>query len=270
MNVHIPSLFYYNAFLIITDGVKAKAGTITAPFDRFSAWKKIDIHDEVIENRELDTMMYGLFNQRRMLDLIRNFTVFTNEAKIMAEYYGMKKALDSTIRAMATDGRAGVIRHTQGSGKSYSMTFLAGNLINSLILKNPTIVVVTDRNDLDGELFDTFSGASEFLRQTPLQVDSRSHIKELLENRKTGGINSLLFKNLKKRQGLLSDRKNIIVMVDEAHRSQYGVDAKYDLETGEQKYGYAKYLREVPPNATFIAFTGTPIETTDKSTTGLF
>ena len=273
MNVHIPSLFYYNAFLIITDGVKAKAGTITSPFDRFSAWKKIDIHDEVIENHELDTLMYGLFNRERMLDVIRNYTVFTNEAKIMAayhQYYGMKKALDSTIRAVATDGRAGVIWHTQGSGKSYSMVFLAGNLIKNPILKNPTIVVITDRNDLDGQLHGTFSGSSEFLRQTPLQAESRSHIKELLENRKTGGIIFSTIQKFEEETGLLSERKNIIVMVDEAHRSQYGVDPEYDLETGEQKYGYAKYLREALPNATFIAFTGTPIETTDRSTTGLF
>ncbi|MEK4495504.1 type I restriction endonuclease subunit R [Ureibacillus sp. FSL W8-0352] len=273
MNIHIPSLFYYNTFLMITDGVNAKVGTITAPFDRFSAWKKIDIQDEVLENRELDTLMYGLFNKERMLDVIRNFTLFTNEAKIMAayhQYYGMKKAIDSTIRAVATDGRAGVIWHTQGSGKSYSMTFLAGNLIKSPILKNPTIVVITDRNDLDGQLFGTFSGANEFLRQTPLQAESRSHIKELLENRQTGGIIFSTIQKFEEETGLLSDRKNIIVMVDEAHRSQYGVDAKYEIETGEQKYGYAKYLREALPNATFIAFTGTPIETTDKSTTGLF
>ncbi|NLY81034.1 MAG: type I restriction endonuclease subunit R, partial [Lysinibacillus sp.] len=273
MNVHIPSLFYYNAFLMVTDGINAKAGTITAPFDRFSAWKKIDVQDEVIENRELDTMMYGLFNKERILDVIRNFTLFTNEAKIIAayhQYYGMKKAIDSTIRAVASDGRAGVIWHTQGSGKSYSMTFLAGNLIKSPILKNPTIVVITDRNDLDGQLFGTFSGANEFLRQTPLQAESRSNIKELLENRQTGGIIFSTIQKFEEETGLLSKRKNIIVMVDEAHRSQYGVDAKYDVETGEQKYGYAKYLREALPNATFIAFTGTPIETTDKSTTGLF
>jgi type I restriction enzyme R subunit len=273
MNIHIPSLFYYNTFLMITDGVNAKVGTITAPFDRFSAWKKIDIQDEVLENRELDTLMYGLFNKERMLDVIRNFTLFTNEAKIMAayhQYYGMKKAIASTIRAVATDGRAGVIWHTQGSGKSYSMTFLAGNLLKSPILKNPTIVVITDRNDLDGQLFGTFSGANEFLRQTPLQAESRSHIKELLENRQTGGIIFSTIQKFEEETGLLSDRKNIIVMVDEAHRSQYGVDAKYEIETGEQKYGYAKYLREALPNATFIAFTGTPIETTDKSTTGLF
>lgn len=273
MNVHIPTLFYYNAFLVITDGVKAKTGTITAPFDRFSAWKKIHEQDEVIENRELDTLMYGLFDKERMLDVIRNFTLFTNEAKIMAayhQYYGMKKAIKSTIRAVDTDGRAGVIWHTQGSGKSYSMTFLAGNLIKHSILKNPTIVVITDRNDLDGQLYGTFSGASEFLRQTPLQAESRSHIKELLENRKAGGIIFSTIQKFEEETGLLSDRKNIIVMVDEAHRSQYGVEAAYDLETGEKKYGYAKYLREALPNAAFIAFTGTPIETADRSTTALF
>lgn len=273
MNVHIPSLFYYNAFLVISDGVKARAGTITAPLDRFLAWKKINIEDEVVENRELETLMYGLFNQKRFLDVIKNFTLFTNEVKIMAayhQYYGMKKAIESTIRAVGKDGRAGVIWHTQGSGKSYSMVFLAGNLVKREELKNPTIVVITDRNDLDGQLFETFSGASEFLRQTPQQAETRSHIKELLENRQTGGIIFSTIQKFEEETGLLSDRENIIVMVDEAHRSQYGVDPKYDIETGEQKYGYAKYLREALPNATYIAFTGTPIETTDKSTTGLF
>jgi type I restriction enzyme, R subunit len=273
MNVHIPSLFYYNAFLVISDGVKARAGTITAPLDRFLAWKKINIEDEVVENRELETLMYGLFNQERFLDIIKNFTLFTNEVKIMAayhQYYGMKKAIESTIRTVGKDGRAGVIWHTQGSGKSYSMVFLAGNLVKREELKNPTIVVITDRNDLDGQLFETFSGASEFLRQTPQQAETRSHIKELLENRQTGGIIFSTIQKFEEETGLLSDRENIIVMVDEAHRSQYGVDPKYDIETGEQKYGYAKYLREALPNATYIAFTGTPIETTDKSTTGLF
>ncbi|MCR2820042.1 type I restriction endonuclease subunit R [Lederbergia panacisoli] len=273
MNVHIPSLFYYNAFLMISDGVRAQAGTITASLDRFSAWKKINAEDKVIENRQLDTLMYGLFDRERILDVIINFTLYSNEAKIMAayhQYYGMKKAIASTIQAVHGDGRAGVIWHTQGSGKSYSMTFLAGNLIKSETLKNPTIVVITDRNDLDGQLFGTFSSASEFLRQTPLQAESRSHIKDLLENRKTGGIIFSTIQKFEEETGLLSERKNVIVMVDEAHRTQYGVDAKYDLETGGLKFGYAKYLREALPNATFIAFTGTPIETTDKSTTGLF
>ncbi|WP_348658047.1 type I restriction endonuclease subunit R [Heyndrickxia faecalis] len=273
MNVHIPTLFYYNAFLIISDGVNAKAGTITAPFDRFSAWKKIDLYDEVLENRQLDTLMYGLFDKARLLDVIRNFTLFTGEAKIMAayhQYYGMKKALLSTIKAIGTDGRAGVIWHTQGSGKSYSMVFLAGNLVKSEELKNPTIVVITDRNDLDGQLASTFSGASDFLRQTPIQAESRSHIKDLLANRQTGGIIFSTIQKFEEETGLLSERENIIVMVDEAHRTQYGVDPTYDIHTGEEKYGFAKYLRAALPNATYIAFTGTPIETTDKSTTGLF
>ncbi|WP_078551314.1 type I restriction endonuclease subunit R [Bacillus alkalicellulosilyticus] len=273
MNVHIPSLFYYNTFLIISDGIDTEAGTITAPLDRFSAWKKINTEDTIIENRPLDTMMYGLFDKRRLLDVLKNFILFTNDAKIMAayhQYYGMSKAVASTVKATQTDGRAGVIWHTQGSGKSYSMVFLSGNLVKHEKLKNPTIVVITDRNDLDGQLFSTFSGASDFLRQTPLQAESRSHIKDLLENRKTGGIVFSTIQKFEEETGLLSDRENIIVMVDEAHRTQYGTDAKYDLATGEQKYGYAKYLRDALPNATFIAFTGTPIETTDKSTTGLF
>ncbi|MFC0298242.1 type I restriction endonuclease subunit R [Geobacillus jurassicus] len=273
MNVHIPSLFYYNAFLVISDGVKARAGTITAPLDRFMAWKKINIEDDVIENRELETLMFGLFEPKRFLDVIKNFTLFANEAKIMAayhQYYGMKKAVASVMRAVCADKRAGVIWHTQGSGKSYSMVFLAGNLVRQEQLKNPTIVVITDRNDLDGQLFETFCGASEFLRQTPLQAETRSHLKELLEHRQTGGIVFSTIQKFEEETGLLSERENIIVMVDEAHRSQYGVDPKYDIETGEQKYGYAKYLREALPNATYIAFTGTPIETTDRSTTGLF
>lgn len=188
---------------MISDGIDTESGTITAPLDRFSAWKKINTEDAIIENRPLDTMMYGLFEKRRILDVIKNFILFTNDAKIMAayhQYYGMSKAIASTVRATQTDGRAGVIWHTQGSGKSYSMVFLSGNLVKHEELKNPTIVVITDRNDLDGQLFSTFSGASDFLRQTPLQAVSRSHIKDLLENRKTGGIVFLQFKSLKKKQ----------------------------------------------------------------------
>lgn len=273
MNVHIPSLFYYNAFLMISDGVEARAGTITAPIDRFSAWKKINTTDEILDNRQLDTLMYGLFDKERLLDVIRNFTIFTNDAKIKAayhQYYGMKKSIGSTVQAVDTDGRAGVIWHTQGSGKSLSMVFLAGNLIKHPHLKNPTIVVITDRTDLDGQLFGTFSIANEFLRQVPSQAETREDIKALLNNRKTGGIIFSTIQKFEEATGLLSDRENIIVMVDEAHRTQYGVDATYDIETGEQKFGYAKFLREALPNAAYIAFTGTPIETTDKSTTGLF
>ncbi|WP_243159362.1 HsdR family type I site-specific deoxyribonuclease [Clostridium sp. SM-530-WT-3G] len=272
-NVHIPTLFYYNAFLIISDGVNTKAGTLTAPFDRFMAWKKVDDSDEVIDKLNFDTLLYGMFGKDRILDIIKNFILFTSKGKIMAayhQYFGMNKAIKAVKRAVATDGRAGVVWHTQGSGKSFSMTFLAGNLIKDEDLNNPTILVITDRNDLDGQLFGTFGEAHEFLRQKPVQAESRQNVKNLLDNRKTGGVIFSTIQKFEEETGLLSERKNIIVMVDEAHRTQYGLDGKVDLESGEVKYGYAKYLREAMPNATYIAFTGTPIETTDKSTYGVF
>ncbi len=273
--VHIPTLFYYNAFLVISDGVLTKAGTITASYDRFMSWKKINPKDEVTysESMNLDTLMYGMFEHRRFLSIIRGFILFTNKAKIMAQYhqyYGMVKAIESCKKAVHTDGRAGVIWHTQGSGKSFSMTFLAGNLIKSKELGNPTILVITDRNDLDGQLFSTFCSAKDFLRQEPIQMESRADVKTFLGGRKTGGVVFSTIQKFVEETGVLSERNNIIVLVDEAHRTQYGMDGKFDLESGEMKYGYAKYLREALPNATYIAFTGTPIETTDKSTYGVF
>ena len=276
--VHIPSLFYYNAFLVISDGVNTKAGTITAPFNRFMDWKKINIEDEVIDTlgvdyKNLDTLLYGMFDKERFLDIIKNFILFIPKGKILAQYhqyYGMKKAIKSVINAVDDDGRAGVVWHTQGSGKSFSMTFLAGNLIKNKRLESPTILVITDRNDLDDQLFSTFCSASEFLRQEPIKCDSRADVKEVLEGRKTGGVVFSTIQKFEEETGLLSDRKNIIVMVDEAHRTQYNLDGKLDINTGEIKYGYAKYLREALPNATYIAFTGTPIDNTDKSTYGVF
>ena len=276
--VHIPSLFYYNAFLVISDGVNTKAGTITAPFNRFMEWKKINIEDEVIDTlgvdyKNLDTLLYGMFDKERFLDIIKNFILFIPKGKILAQYhqyYGMKKAIDSVINAVDNDGRAGVVWHTQGSGKSFSMTFLAGNLIKNKRLESPTILVITDRNDLDDQLFSTFCSASEFLRQEPIKCDSRADVKQVLEGRKTGGVVFSTIQKFEEETGLLSDRKNIIVMVDEAHRTQYNLDGKLDINTGEIKYGYAKYLREALPNATYIAFTGTPIDNTDKSTYGVF
>ena len=272
-NVHIPTLFYYNAFLVISDGVNTKAGTLTAPFDRFMAWKKVDESDEVNDKYNFETLLFGMFDKKRFLDIIKNFILFTNKGKIMAayhQYYGMNKAIESVKRAVKTDGRAGVVWHTQGSGKSFSMTFLAGNLIKNKELNNPTIVVITDRNDLDGQLYGTFASAHEFLRQKPIQAESRQDVKDILDNRKTGGVIFSTIQKFEEETGLLSERHNIIVMVDEAHRTQYGLDGKVDLESGEIKYGYAKYLREALPNATYIAFTGTPIETLDKSTYGTF
>ncbi|MHC1750581.1 MAG: type I restriction endonuclease subunit R [Cellulosilyticaceae bacterium] len=273
--VHIPSLFYYNAFLVISDGVSTKAGTITASYDRFMSWKKINAEDEVsnVDTMNLDTLVNGMFDKERFLDIIKNFMLFTNKAKVMAQYhqyYGMTKALASCKRAVKTDGRAGVVWHTQGSGKSFSMTFLAGNLVKSKEMNNPTILVITDRNDLDGQLFATFCSAKSFLRQEPIQMDSRQEVKDFLGGRKTGGVVFSTIQKFVEETGLLSERENIIVLVDEAHRTQYGIDGKLDLESGEMKYGYAKYLRESLPNATYIAFTGTPIETTDKSTYGVF
>lgn len=276
--VHIPSLFYYNAFLVISDGVNTKAGTITAPFNRFMDWKKINIEDEVIDSlgvdyKNLDTLLYGMFDKERFLDIIKNFILFIPKGKILAQYhqyYGMKKAINSVINAVDDDGRAGVVWHTQGSGKSFSMTFLAGNLIKDKRLESPTILVITDRNDLDDQLFSTFCSASEFLRQEPIKCDSRADVKQVLEGRKTGGVVFSTIQKFEEETGLLSNRKNIIVMVDEAHRTQYNLDGKLDINTGEIKYGYAKYLRESLPNATYIAFTGTPIDNTDKSTYGVF
>lgn len=276
--VHIPSLFYYNALLVISDGVNTKAGTITAPFNRFMDWKKINMEDEVkdilgVDYKNLDTLLYGMFDKERFLDIIKNFILFIPKGKILAQYhqyYGMKKAIDSVINAVDDDGRAGVVWHTQGSGKSFSMTFLAGNLIKDKRLESPTILVITDRNDLDDQLFSTFCSASEFLRQEPIKCDSRADVKQVLEGRKTGGVVFSTIQKFEEETGLLSDRKNIIVMVDEAHRTQYNLDGKLDINTGEIKYGYAKYLREALPNATYIAFTGTPIDNTDKSTYGVF
>ena len=175
--VHIPSLFYYNAFLVISDGVNTKAGTITAPIDRFMAWKKVNGDEEIkdlfsIDYKNLDTLIYGMFDKSRLLDIIKNFILFTPKGKVMAQYhqyYGMKKAINSVVNAVKNDGRAGVIWHTQGSGKSFSMTFLAGNLVKHNKLNNPTILVITDRNDLDGQLYDTFCSAYEFLRQEPIK-----------------------------------------------------------------------------------------------------
>lgn len=272
-NVHIPTLFYYNAFLVISDGANTKAGTLTVPFDRFMAWKKVEESDEVIDKYNFESLLFGMFDKKRFLDIVKNFILFTNKGKIMAayhQYYGMNKAIESVKKAVKTDGRAGVVWHTQGSGKSFSMTFLAGNLIKNEELNNPTIVVITDRNDLDGQLYGTFSSAHEFLRQKPIQAESRQDVKNILDNRKTGGVIFSTIQKFEEETGLLSERHNIIVMVDEAHRTQYGLDGKVDLESGEIKYGYAKYLREALPNATYIAFTGTPIETLDKSTYGTF
>ena len=276
-NVHIPSLFYYNQFLIVSDGAQARAGTITSPWSRFSEWKKIEDTDEVTEHMPThNTLFKGMLRKDRVLDIISNYILWSEDNKILAayhQYFGVKKAIVSTIKAFENKtGKAGILWHTQGSGKSFSMVFYSSNMIK--ILKNPSIVVVTDRNDLDNQLFTTFSHCAEHLKQTPVQIESRQDLNEKLENRISGGIFFTTLQKFEEETGLFSERDDILVLVDEAHRSHYGIDAtmKFDREKmlAYKKYGTAKYLHEAFPNATYIGFTGTPVETADKSTSNVF
>lgn len=275
--VHIPILFYYNQFMIISDGVQARAGTITSPWSRFSEWKKIEANDEVTENMPTHkTLFYGMLRKDRLLDIINNFVLWSEDSKILSayhQYFGVKKAITSTEVAIDNrTGKAGILWHTQGSGKSFSMVFYAGNMIK--VLKNPSIVVVTDRNDLDNQLFSTFAKCSEYLKQFPVQIESREDLQDKLENRVSGGIFFTTLQKFEEETGLFSKRDDILVLVDEAHRSHYGIDAtiKFDKEKMKayKKYGTAKYLHEAFPNATYIGFTGTPVETKDKSTSNIF
>ena len=272
----IPTLFRYNQFLVISDGVTAKAGTITSPYSRFSDWKKIEEFDEVKENMDTHiTLFKGMLRKDRLLDIISNYILYSNDSKILAQYhqyFGVKKAVLSTVTTGEQTKKAGIIWHTQGSGKSFSMVFYTGNMIKMLF--NPTIVVVTDRNDLDNQLYETFYKCSDYLRQKPVQADTRSDLKELLKDRVSGGIFFTTLQKFEEESGLFSDRDDILVLVDEAHRSHYGLEAtmKINLETMEayKKYGTAKYLHDALPNAIYIGFTGTPVETKDKSTSAIF
>ena len=275
--VHIPTLFYYNQFMIVSDGVQARAGTITSPWSRFSEWKKIEADDEVTENMPTHkTLFYGMLRKDRLLDIINNYVLWSDDSKILSayhQYFGVKKAIISTEKAIDNrTGKAGILWHTQGSGKSFSMVFYAGNMIK--VLKNPSIVVVTDRNDLDNQLFTTFAKCSDYLKQSPVQIESREDLQDKLENRVSGGIFFTTLQKFEEETGLFSKRDDILVLVDEAHRSHYGIDAtiKFDKEKmrAYKKYGTAKYLHEAFPNATYIGFTGTPVETKDKSTSNVF
>ena len=275
--VHIPTLFYYNQFMIVSDGVQARAGTITSSWSRFSEWKKIEADDEVTENMPTHkTLFYGMLRKDRLLDIINNFVLWSEDSKILSayhQYFGVKKAITSTEFAIDNrTGKAGILWHTQGSGKSFSMVFYAGNMIK--VLKNPSIVVVTDRNDLDNQLFTTFAKCSDYLKQSPVQIESREDLQDKLENRVSGGIFFTTLQKFEEETGLFSKRDDILVLVDEAHRSHYGIDAtiKFDKEKMKayKKYGTAKYLHEAFPNATYIGFTGTPVETKDKSTSNVF
>lgn len=318
----IPSLFTYNELIIISDGLEARAGSLSAGFSRFTAWKSEDgEHIASPLMSQLEVLINGMLEKDTLLDIIRSFTVFEKQKtedlktgittiktvkKIAAyhQYYAVNKAVESTLRATGInlggdkvaesptnfgfktvkeqtvgDHRAGVVWHTQGSGKSLSMVFYTGKIVQRL--NNPTVVVITDRNDLDDQLFDTFAGSRQLLRQTPVQAENREHLKSLLKVN-SGGVIFTTIQKFQPETGnvyeQLTDRCNVIVIADEAHRTQYGfkaktVDVKNEADEvigSEVKYGFAKYLRDALPNATYLGFTGTPIESTDINTPAVF
>lgn len=282
----IPSLFRTNAALITSDGLLARIGSLSADEDRFMPWRTVTgAQDDFTPEgpKEMETLIRGLMRPDYLLQLVRDFTVFGDKGdgvfKIIAGYHqfhGARKALVSAVEAASAEGdrKVGVIWHTQGSGKSFLMAFFAGLLVRAPELQNPTILVVTDRNDLDHQLYGTFSLCRDLVRQTPEQIEDRDDLRQKL-NRQSGGV---IFSTLQKFSPMageedfptLSERRNIIVIADEAHRSQYGFDARLDRSTGVRRYGYAHYLRQALPNASFAGFTGTPIEAADVNTPAVF
>lgn len=267
----IPSMFTYNAFLVMSDLGISKAGTITAGEDRFMEWKTKDGSYENTQYAQFDTFIEGMFDKARLLDIIKNFICFSGDAKILGayhQYFAVRKAVASTANATVTDGKGGVFWHTQGSGKSLSMVFYA-HLLQE-VLNSPTIVMLTDRNDLDDQLFGQFAKCSAFLRQTPQQAESRTNLKELLAGRQANGIIFTTMQKFEESSEPLSERRNIIVMADEAHRGQYGLEEKVDAKTGRVMIGTARLIRDSLPNATYIGFTGTPISSKDRSTIEVF
>ena len=286
--MRIPQLFTFNEVLVTSDGINTKAGSLTANYDRFMTWRSKDGETESSSSlSSLDILIHGMLNPETLLDLIRYFVLFQDDgkghiSKILAayhQYYAVNKAVDRALLASSGqgDGKGGVIWHTQGSGKSLTMVFFSGKLIQ--MLNNPTLVVVTDRNDLDNQLYSTFvkskgRSGKGLLRQTPKQAETRKELKSLLSV-ESGGIVFTTMQKFEPEQNettmaALTERKNVIVMADEAHRTQYGFNAKYDDKGEGIKYGYAKYLRDALPNATFVGFTGTPVASTDKNTQMVF
>jgi len=271
----IPSMFIYNCICVMSDQLTSKAGTITSGEDRYMEWKTKDGSKENTQYAQFDTFFEGMFEQRRLLDLIKNYICFSSDGlrqfKILAayhQYFAVNKAVESTKHATLTDGKGGVFWHTQGSGKSLSMVFFAHRLQEAL--ESPTIVVLTDRNDLDDQLFGQFAKCKDFLRQEPVQAQSREHLKSLLNGRKANGIIFTTMQKFEESQEPLTDRHNVIVLADEAHRGQYGLSEKVDAETGKIHIGTARIIRDNLPNATFVGFTGTPISLKDKSTREVF
>ena len=295
----IPSLFTFNSILIISDGTEAKAGSLSSGFTRYMAWKTTDGKSEASHLiPQMETLIHGMLNKSTLLDLIHHFVVFEKTKKedlktgittietvkkIAAyhQFYAVNKAVESTKLASVENGdrKGGVVWHTQGSGKSLSMVFYSGKIV--LNLNNPTILVITDRNDLDDQLFDTFASSTQLLRQKPVQAEDRQHLKELLKVA-SGGVVFATIQKFQPEEGnvfeTLSERKNIVVVADEAHRTQYGFKAK-NIEVKDENgnvvgskvvYGFAKYMRDALPNATYLGFTGTPIENTDVNTSAVF
>ena len=314
----IPTLFCYNGVLVASDGLEARAGSLTSGWSRFMVWKTVDgVKEDPKTTPQIETLIKGMLRPDVLIDLIRNFTVFESakdentqtglitvkkEKKIAAyhQYHAVKEAVGSTIRALCRESRtvlhekpegyglpsvkdqpegdckAGVVWHTQGSGKSLSMLFYAGLIATSKEMANPTVVVITDRNDLDDQLFDAFAAGERLLRQSPVQATNRQHLKELLQTASGGVVFSTIQKFSPEGDSenfeLLSNRSNIVVIADEAHRSQYGFAATtHFIKDGvKTRYGFAKYLRDALPSASFIGFTATPIETEDVSTPAVF
>nr|MCR5422394.1 HsdR family type I site-specific deoxyribonuclease [Bacilli bacterium] len=286
----IPTLFNYNAFNVISDGANSKVGVLTSKFDRYNEWKSINGELGYKDNYafKLDVLVKGLLKQDRLLDVIKNNIFFINSdknkiVKIMAQYhqyFGVQKSMERIKYALKPtgNGKAGILWHTQGSGKSLSMVMLAHRLITSVEHNNPTIIVLTDRNDLDNQLFNTFSSASSYLRCTPIKVTSRKDLLDKLKTIKQGGVVFSTIQKFDKEEIQVNNRSNIIVMADEAHRGHYGlyerISYEKNISTEEiemiTSYGTEKYIRESLPNATFIGFTGTPVTTADKSTTDIY
>ena len=278
----IPSMFVYNAICVMSDQLTSKAGTITSGEDRFMEWKTKDGDYENTQYAQFDTFFEGIFQKERLLDIIKNFICFSNEGinsfKILAgyhQYFAVRKAVESTKKATVTDGKGGVFWHTQGSGKSFSMVFYAHLLQEAL--DSPTIVVLTDRNDLDDQLYGQFAKCKDFLRQAPIQAESRENLKTLLAGRQANGIIFTTMQKFEESDEPLSERNNIIVMADEAHRGQYGLAEKIKIvknedgkEEAKRVIGTARIIRNSLPNATYIGFTGTPISSKDRSTREVF
>lgn len=281
----IPDIFQYNELLVITDGSEARMGSLSANAERFMAWRTIDglSLDPLGQFSELETMIRGVLNPLCLLDFLRFFVLFENDGTLIKkiagyhQYYAVRSAIDRVITASRQQGdrKGGVVWHTQGSGKSITMVCFAARVMREAAMENPTIVVITDRNDLDGQLFGVFSLSQDLLREEPIQAESRSDLRLKLNNRPSGGI---VFATIQKFMPdasessfpVLSDRHNIVVIADEAHRTQYGFEAKFKGDAKGYQVGYAQHLRDALPNATFVAFTGTPVSTEDRDTRAVF